>query len=559
MKGKFTLLYFLSLILVMGLLVGFISQITGDPNADTAPVTENTPGTGFEADTGRPLTFPYPTAFNFNYSAIPGPNSGTVGAIMNGSHWIMNKWNTPNMWYRRNNNGPSGGPGTLADSTTYPGAVRDLTNGPGGFVYGGSATNQLRRINPATGATMATFTTAGAIYRAIAYDPNRKGFWNCDFGGNITCYDTAGVLKGTITTIATAKYGLAWDSTSTADSAWLWVWNQGPGGTAATTAELYKYHVASGTLKATYIFNLTGPGVGIAGGAECMVVNNKFILALNWQNQAITGYVLKDMTPSNVQSVITRGSLNKAIPDNTPAGIADSFMVTGGGTVLGVEVVIDSIVHTWCGDLKVTLTHAGKTDTLVSRMGTGTFGLSQNDLINVALKDTATRGIWTATAADSTPQGGFRGSWRPGYRSAQDSLAKFIGTSAAGSWVVRVSDNASGDLGTWHRYTVRITTTSALTNNEVIASTISDYTLSQNYPNPFNPSTKINFSIPKAGFTTLKVYDILGKEVATLVNGMQTAGTHTIDFNASNLASGAYFYRIQVGDFVATKRMLLIK
>jgi hypothetical protein len=85
------------------------------------------------------------------------------------------------------------------------------------------------------------------------------------------------------------------------------------------------------------------------------------------------------------------------------------------------------------------------------------------------------------------------------------------------------------------------------------------YSLSQNYPNPFNPVTKINFAIPKSGLVTLKVYDILGREVMTLVNEMKTAGNYTVDFNGANLSSGAYFYRLKSGEFIDTKRMMLIK
>jgi len=97
-----------------------------------------------------------------------------------------------------------------------------------------------------------------------------------------------------------------------------------------------------------------------------------------------------------------------------------------------------------------------------------------------------------------------------------------------------------------------------LTNN--IGSQLpKDYALSQNYPNPFNPSTTIKFALPKDGFVTMKVYDISGREVARLVNEVKKAGYHDVLFNASNLASGVYFYRIQSNDFVMTKRMVLIK
>jgi hypothetical protein len=89
--------------------------------------------------------------------------------------------------------------------------------------------------------------------------------------------------------------------------------------------------------------------------------------------------------------------------------------------------------------------------------------------------------------------------------------------------------------------------------------TPTQYNLSQNYPNPFNPTTKINFSLPKSGLVTLKIYNILGQEVNTLMNEVKSAGVYSVDFNASNLASGIYFYAIKSGDFTDVKKMSLIK
>ncbi|MBL8008614.1 MAG: T9SS type A sorting domain-containing protein, partial [Ignavibacteria bacterium] len=86
-----------------------------------------------------------------------------------------------------------------------------------------------------------------------------------------------------------------------------------------------------------------------------------------------------------------------------------------------------------------------------------------------------------------------------------------------------------------------------------------DYKLNQNYPNPFNPVTNMEFGISKSGFVTLKVYDVLGKEVATLVNEMKQAGDYKVDFNAVNFTSGIYFYKFEYLNFVQTKRMILIK
>jgi hypothetical protein len=87
----------------------------------------------------------------------------------------------------------------------------------------------------------------------------------------------------------------------------------------------------------------------------------------------------------------------------------------------------------------------------------------------------------------------------------------------------------------------------------------SEYKLSQNYPNPFNPSTSIKFSIPKSGFVSLKIYDVLGREVADLVNQVKSEGTYIVDFDASKFTTGMYFYKLEVNDFVAVKKMVLVK
>jgi hypothetical protein len=88
---------------------------------------------------------------------------------------------------------------------------------------------------------------------------------------------------------------------------------------------------------------------------------------------------------------------------------------------------------------------------------------------------------------------------------------------------------------------------------------LSSFELQQNYPNPFNPATKISYSIPDAGHVSMKVFDILGREVMTLVNTEMKAGNHSVDFNAANLASGVYFYKLKAGDKSLVKKMLLLK
>ena len=84
-------------------------------------------------------------------------------------------------------------------------------------------------------------------------------------------------------------------------------------------------------------------------------------------------------------------------------------------------------------------------------------------------------------------------------------------------------------------------------------------TLHQNFPNPFNPTTKIQYSIPQSSNVVIKVFNILGREIETLVNEEKPVGTYEVNWNASNLTSGVYFYRLQAGDFAQTRKMILLK
>jgi hypothetical protein len=117
------------------------------------------------------------------------------------------------------------------------------------------------------------------------------------------------------------------------------------------------------------------------------------------------------------------------------------------------------------------------------------------------------------------------------------------------AWYCRV-DNVFGTMGN-HSFATDV--------NEVSDNIPSAYNLEQNYPNPFNPSTTINFSIPVEGFVTLDIYNAIGQKVASLINETKSAGNYAVDFNASTLTSGIYFYKISAGSFTETKKMILMK
>jgi len=113
---------------------------------------------------------------------------------------------------------------------------------------------------------------------------------------------------------------------------------------------------------------------------------------------------------------------------------------------------------------------------------------------------------------------------------------------------------AGTENGIWRRAMTQLTTVEDKNNSIPIA-----YSLAQNYPDPFNPTTTINFSVPKTSLVNLKVYDLLGREVTTLVNENKSIGNYSVRFNAGKLVSGVYFYRMQAGDFVQTKKLILLK
>ena len=161
---------------------------------------------------------------------------------------------------------------------------------------------------------------------------------------------------------------------------------------------------------------------------------------------------------------------------------------------------------------------------------TDMFGYQDGDEINLSVViwdlDYASADVWTDSTADYAPN--------------------WWGT----QWV-------DTNFEKYHLYRkVLLANTTDIVKTNSIAN---NYILKQNYPNPFNPSTTINFSIPQERLVTLKVFDVLGQEIAELINEVKKAGSYKVTFDASNLTTGMYFYKLEAGDFSSTKKMLLIK
>jgi len=240
------------------------------------------------------------------------------------------------------------------------------------------------------------------------------------------------------------------------------------------------------------------------------------------------------------------------IPDNDPAGIKDSVFISQGGMFNGIRV-FTLINHKHVSDLSylspgsgITLTNPSGASVVLTPSQIAGEGL---DLMTIFDSN-----------ADSTIKFNFQGAnlnapFSPSVKPA-NSFGAFSGQPVIGWWKIKFVDRVSGVLGVVNGWGIQLQTISDIGNNSGIAD---KYELSQNYPNPFNPATKINYQIKNNGFVSLKVFNMLGKEVASLVNVNQKAGSYSIDFNGENLSSGIYFYRLNAGEFTETKRMMLIK
>jgi subtilisin-like proprotein convertase family protein len=237
-----------------------------------------------------------------------------------------------------------------------------------------------------------------------------------------------------------------------------------------------------------------------------------------------------------------------SIPDN--ASMTDTIIIAGvPGNLTDVKVFLD-IQHQKTSDLTIKLKAPNSTEIILSAANGGT---SANGYLTV-FDDSAAYGV-TSSA--------YLAPWS-NYVKPQNPMTTFGGTALNGNWVLTITDGAATNTGTLLGWGLRFNGSFLVGTQNISEVVPQKFNLHQNYPNPFNPVTKIKFEIKDTRFVTLKVYDILGREVATLVNEKFNAGTYETQFSINSItgnqkASGVYFYRMEAGDFKDVKKMILIK
>ncbi len=298
------------------------------------------------------------------------------------------------------------------------------------------------------------------------------------------------------------------------------------------------------------VYNLDGYGVDNCGdgGPRLFFRNNA-----RFTFHHILGPVSKNSQATSPMNRWDAGSFtrgwymktsNRLIPDSGPM-VVDSLTLSPSVTMSDVNFFI-GLNHTFNSDLRITLVAPNGDSAIVFNGQDG----SANDLVTI-LDDQADSSI--------TNMGiGYIGGYTR-LRPLNPLNGPFTGDPSGGVWRLRIVDGFTGDSGRVYAWGIQVNNSVFTGVNQISSEIPQKYMLSQNYPNPFNPETSIKFSIPKAAFTVIKIYDILGREVGKLVDKELGAGTYEVIFDGKSLASGVYFYRIESADFVDVKKMMLVK
>ncbi len=546
------------------------------------------------------------------FVAYNGPAAGYVAANFNnttGGSGVIDNWlifprisggiqvgDSLTFWSRSN----------VTTGTNYPDSIRVYYSASGDSTVTGAwvELGRFRVINPVAGAANNGYEKRGFVAPsngangrfAIIYHVNNAGptGTNSDFIG----VDAARIER----TIAPPPNPTTWYEINTPVTGILYsisapdinnVWASGAAGKVIKTINGATFTSASGNLPASDI--IYSIWAFDENNCLCSTTPSSTIAwkttngGTNWNqvfNQAggfIDGFYFKDVSNGLMvgNSVGGRSSIWKTTNGGTSwdsAGI--NFSSTAAGWVNSISGN-GNVVYWGTNNSKLyKSTNFGTTWTSTSATG-------ESDSYAVYFNDASNGMIGGNTLLQSTTNSGTN--WNtvtpPG---TVNTIFGITGTGTANYWVTRAGNiyqttntgaswtnpviSGSGIFqhitksrtGSPYLYACRSNGTIAKYGGPSVGITsiseIADqFSLSQNYPNPFNPVTKITFAVPVSGLVTLKVFDMTGKEIATLVNAQMNNGNYSVDFNAANLSSGIYLYTIKSGNFTDTKKMMLVK
>lgn len=235
--------------------------------------------------------------------------------------------------------------------------------------------------------------------------------------------------------------------------------------------------------------------------------------------------------------IIDNEETKSTIEVNVSDYLRDEYYLTG------VELMIDSIMHSRVSDLEISLTHNDVTATLVYHVT----DQGENFLYS-KLTDAATDLITDGTAP-------FSGNHKP-----YQALSAFNGHDPNGDWTLSIYDSDAGHEGSLNAWGIKPIYEKVISgDNQISIEQHHQIELLQNIPNPYTGATKFEWNSEISGHTTLKVFNINGQELATLLDNFVQAGEHTINFNGSDLSTGVYYYQLRVNNFVQTKKMIIKK
>lgn len=373
---------------------------------------------------------------------------------------------------------------------------------------------------------VAAWTTYPSDASVIAYDPNPS-----PVGGQIVffCFDysAAGegrmeLLQNAVIWLLTPEFGTAAvEGTATlsgeTDHSGITVSATPNGGTMVTGAS------------GAYSFD------GLYAGTYTITASKN-----EWSTEVEVVMLEEDQTLTGVDMVLTPVAYSTycdqpgaPISDNHTTIVTMDVPADAGDTLTVVEVFVD-ITHTYIGDLDVSVTSPCGTTVMLHNRSGG----SSDDILG----------------------------WYPGDFVPAGNLDDFIGLGMGGEWTFTVVDNASGDIGTINEWCLRLTHdgVTAVGDDPAHPELPIVFMAYNNYPNPFNPMTTIKFDLPHVSKVSLRIYDVAGRLVRTMVEGDLPAAQHSVVWNGTDeagrrQASGVYYYRLVTDDSAATRKMMLVK